>query len=98
MGCQRPGKSLPIVACGGGDDAHQDIAIRVLNITGVSNPGHTELNASVNLVVYVSTADRIFVRQINSTRSGSGSLERSPDAHSGGAASFAGHTLTLIGG
>jgi hypothetical protein len=45
MGCQRPGKSLPIVACGGGDDVHQDIAIRVLNITGVSNPGHTKLKS-----------------------------------------------------
>jgi hypothetical protein len=45
MGCQRPGKSLPIVACGGGDDAHQGIAIRVLYITGVSNPDHTELQS-----------------------------------------------------
>jgi hypothetical protein len=64
----------------------------------VGEPNFYTVNASVNLVVYVSMADRIFVRQINSTRSGSGSFERSPDAHSGGAASFAGHTLTLIGG
>jgi len=45
MGCQRSGKSLPIVAWGGGDDTHQDIAIRVLSITGVSNPDHTELQS-----------------------------------------------------
>ena len=33
---------VPVVACGGRDDAHRDIAIRVLNFTGASNPGHTE--------------------------------------------------------
>jgi hypothetical protein len=45
MGCQRSGKSLPIVAGGGSDNAHREIAIRVLNFTGVSNPGHTELRS-----------------------------------------------------
>ena len=45
MACQRSGKSLPFIGCGGGDYVHQEIAVRVLNITGVSNPGHAELQS-----------------------------------------------------
>src|SRR5262245_47566904 len=64
----------------------------------VGEPHFYTVNASVNFSIYISTADRVFVRRINSTRAGSGAFESSPDTRGNeGKASFAGRTLTLIG-
>src|SRR5215211_4499710 len=64
----------------------------------VGEPNFYSVNASASLSVYISTAGRAFSRRTNSTRAGSGSIERAPGE--GGEerrAQFAGQTMTLIG-
>ena len=59
------------------------------------------VNASHNLSIYISTAGRVFSRQTNSTRAGSGSTEQVAGEGGGGYAartpSFSGQTMTVIG-
>jgi hypothetical protein len=67
----------------------------------VGQPNFYSVNGSVSLSLYISTAGRVFSRRTNSTRAGSGTIERAP-AEGGGvrptrAALFGGQTMTLIG-
>jgi len=59
------------------------------------------VNGSDSTSIYVSTAGRIFSRRTNSTRAGSGTVERAPGEGSGaypkGTVLFGGQTMTLIG-
>jgi len=52
------------------------------------------------LIVYVSTAGRVFSRQVNATHSGSGTMDQAPDQSAGPypvrTTSFGGQTMTVI--
>jgi hypothetical protein len=63
------------------------------------NVGETEwrsVNASHSLSVYVSTAGRAFTRQVNSTKSGSGTLDQVSDQGGNVHTSFDGQSMTFI--
>jgi hypothetical protein len=67
----------------------------------VGQPNFYSVNGSDSTSIYVSTAGRIFSRRTNSTRAGSGTVERAPGEGSGaypkGTVLFGGQTMTLIG-
>jgi len=67
----------------------------------VGEPNFYSVNGGISLSLYVSTDGRVFSRRTDSTRAGSGTVERAPGE--GGAvrptraALFGGQTMTLIG-
>ena len=65
------------------------------------NPDYRTVDASHTLIVYVSSAGRVFIRQVNRTKSGSGKMDQGP-GESGSAttsrtASFDAQSMTVIG-
>lgn len=65
------------------------------------NPEFHTVNASHTLSVYISAAGRVFSRQVNSTRAGSGAMNQAPGQGGGIYAtrvpSFSGQSMTIIG-
>lgn len=58
------------------------------------------VQGSHKLIIYVSTAGRVFLRQVNATRTGTGAIERIPGEGGGPypqEPSFSGRTMTVIG-
>ena len=67
----------------------------------VGEPNFHSVDAGHNLSMYISTAGRVFSRQTNTTRTGSGATEQ-VSGESGGAYPtrtplFAGHSMTMVG-
>ena len=60
------------------------------------NPDYHTVSGSHTLSIYVSTAGRLFSRQINTTRAGSGGRERAPGERNPGSITFGGQTMTVF--
>ena len=61
------------------------------------NPEYHTVNGSHTLSVYVSTAGRTFIRQVNRTRAGSGRRDQAPGQSGARTAVFEGQTMTVFG-
>ena len=61
------------------------------------NPEYHTVNGSHTLSVYISTAGRTFIRQINRTRAGSGRRDQAPGQNGSRTAVFEGQTMTVFG-
>jgi hypothetical protein len=61
------------------------------------NPEFHTVNGSHTLSVYISSAGRPFIRQVNRTRVGSGGRDRAPGQNGSRAAVFEGESMTVFG-
>ena len=61
------------------------------------NPEFHTVNGSHVLTVYVSTAGRLFIRQVNTTRRGSGGRDQAPGDKGSRTAVFEGQSMTVFG-
>ncbi len=61
------------------------------------NPEYHTVNGSHVLTVYVSTAGRLFIRQVNTTRRGSGGRDQAPGDKGSRTAVFEGQSMTVFG-
>lgn len=61
------------------------------------NPEYHTVNGSHVLTVYVSTAGRPFIRQVNTTRRGSGGRDQAPGDKGSRTAVFEGQSMTVFG-
>lgn len=61
------------------------------------NPEFHTVNGSHTLTVYVSTAGRLFIRQVNRTRAGSGNRDQAPGDRGSRTAVFEGQSMTVFG-
>ena len=61
------------------------------------NPEYHTVNGSHTLSVYISTAGRTFIRQVNRTRAGSGARDQAPGQNGSRTAVFEGQTMTVFG-
>lgn len=62
-----------------------------------SNPEYHVVNGSHTLSIYISTAGRSFIRQVNRTRAGSGRRDQAPGQSGSRTAVFEGQTMTVFG-
>jgi hypothetical protein len=61
------------------------------------NPEYHTVNGSHTLSIYISTAGRTFIRQVNRTRAGSGRRDQAPGQRGSRTAVFEGQTMTVFG-
>ena len=61
------------------------------------NPEYHTVSGSHTLSVYISTAGRTFIRQVNRTRAGSGRRDQAPGQSGSRTAVFDGQTMTVFG-
>lgn len=61
------------------------------------NPEYHTVSGSHTLSVYISTAGRTFIRQVNRTRAGSGRRDQAPGQNGSRTAVFEGQTMTVFG-
>jgi streptogramin lyase len=61
------------------------------------NPDFHTVNGSHVLSVYISTAGRVFIRQTNTTRRGSGTVDQAPGESGPRTASFDSQSMTVVG-
>lgn len=55
------------------------------------------MNGSHTLSVYIGTAGRTFIRQVNRTRAGSGGRDQAPGQNGSRTAAFDGQSMTVFG-
>jgi hypothetical protein len=60
------------------------------------NPEYHTVNGSHTLSVYISTAGRTFIRQVNRTRAGSGRRDQAPGQNGSRTVVFDGQTMTVF--
>jgi hypothetical protein len=60
------------------------------------NPEYHTVNGSHTLSIYISTAGRSFISQVNRTRAGSGRRDQAPEQNGSRTAVFEGQTMTVF--